>query len=205
MIPPQASISAMTYPSLSALDSEDSLKSFNEELLDLLLDVDEAYPWDTTTPDAEDYFNQIESEFSLLEALEESEIKTQADILFSHLDRCWSSGNTPNLRDSLVRKFEALVPSSCLETIIDQAEQLAMENVSQLTELVECVKPLWTNWTEDDLEVFARPLAYSMRGETHIKQDAWQELSEIEQIRFTMFIAQEILVEVRSHRMGKLF
>ena len=186
----------MTNQSIPPLDSEESLQSLHEELLDLLLDTEEVYPWDTTSLEAEDYFSEIEAEFSLMDALDEAEITAQADLLFSNIDCCWSSVDSLNISASLLKKFGQLVPLTWLETITTQAQLLATENVSQLTQLVECVRPLWTNWTEDDLQVFARPLAYAMRGETDIKPDSWQELSEIEQIRFSMFIAQEVLNEL---------
>lgn len=190
----------MTHSSLPPLDSEDSFNSVTEELLEILLDAEESYPWDLTSPEAEAYFSKIEAEFSLFDALDDAEITVQTNTLFSHLDECWSSVDNSDIKTSLFKKFGQLVPQSWLETITTQAERLATENMSQLTQLVECVRPLWKNWTEDDLQVFARPLAYSMRGETSIKQTSWQDLSEIEQIRLSMAIAQEVLREMTPER-----
>ncbi|MEA5509986.1 hypothetical protein VB715_09440 [Crocosphaera sp. UHCC 0190] len=176
--------------------TKDSLQPLTEELLDALLEVEETYPWDPTTPEAEAYFSHLEGEFPLIDAFDEAEITAQADTFFSHLHQAWESVDQTSFTQSLLEKFGQMIPKAWLETIIIQAEQLASENISQLNQLVECVKPLWTNWTEEDLQVFARPLAQAMRGETKVKQDNWQDLSEIEQIRFTMAIAKEVLCEI---------
>ncbi|HAC63708.1 MAG TPA: hypothetical protein DCF68_09260 [Cyanothece sp. UBA12306] len=173
-------------------ESEQSRQSLQEELLELLLDEEEVYPWDPTSLEAEAYFSEIEAEFSLIDALDEAEMTNQADLLFSNIGRCWSSVNHPKIPRFLLHEFAQLVPLKWLETITTQAELLATKNLSRVTQLVECVKPLWTNWMADDLEVFARPLTYAMGGEYNIKPKFWQELSEIEQIRLSMSIAQKV-------------
>ncbi|MEA5536266.1 hypothetical protein [Crocosphaera sp. XPORK-15E] len=180
----------------SSSSTEDNLNSLTEELLDALLEVEETYPWDPSSPEAEAYFSNLEAEFPLIDAFDEAEITAQADTFFSHLHQSWESVDQTSFTQTLWEKFGQMIPKAWLETIITQAEQLASENISQLNQLVECVKPLWTNWTEEDLQVFARPLAQAMRGETKVKQNNWQDLSEIEQIRFTMTIAKEVLCEI---------
>ncbi|MEM8777760.1 MAG: hypothetical protein AAGF26_02575 [Cyanobacteria bacterium P01_G01_bin.49] len=180
---------------LSSPISEETLSSLTDELLDALLEVEETYPWDPSDPEAENYFNNLETEFPLIDALDEAEIAEQADTFFSHLHQSWESSDNKSLTQAISEKFGKLMSKNRLETIITQAKQLRNQNISQLDQLVECVKPLWTNWTEEDLQVFARPFAHAMRGDTQVKQRDWQELSEIEQIRFTMAIAKEVLEE----------
>lgn len=175
--------------------SEENLSSLTDELLDTLLEVDQTYPWNPTHPETEAYFNQLEAEFPLMDAFDESEITAQADTFFSQLNQSWESVDDPHHAQSLWEKFGQTLPRSWFETMVNQAEQLAKANTSQLHQLVECVKPLWQNWTDEDLQVFARPLAHAMRGKTQVKQEAWQNLSEIERIRFTMMIAKALLDE----------
>jgi hypothetical protein len=186
----------MTNQHPSLLKFDNSLNPLTEDFLDVLLETEESYPWDPTNPESEAYFQELEAEFPLVDTLDDLEIEEQADRFFSRLNECWSSADNSNLRTSLKEKFGQLVPDSWLETIIKEAQQLVRQNASQLNKLVECVKPLWNSWTDEDLEVFARPLAYTMRGKTIIKQASWQELSEIEQIRLSMAIAQEVLNEL---------
>ncbi|MGB5595758.1 MAG: hypothetical protein WBM62_17220 [Crocosphaera sp.] len=190
----------MTNNNLSSLISEDNSQTLKEELLELLLNGEESYPWDVTTPEAEEYFNALEAEFSVFDGLDETEITAQADSFFTHLNQTWESVDNNKLTNPLLEKFSQMVPRTWLETIIKQAEKLANDNLSQLNQLVECVKPLWKDWTEEDLRVFARPLAYAMRGENQVKQENWENLSEIDQIRFTMFIAKEILSDTNSQQ-----
>jgi hypothetical protein len=186
----------MTNQPPSLLEFGDSLDPLAENLLDVLLETEDSYNWDPTNSDAEAYFQQLEAEFPLVDTLDDLEIEEQADMFFSRLNDCWSSVDDSDRKTSLKQKFAQFVPDSWLETIINEAQALVRHNVSQFNQLVECVKPLWNTWTEEDLEVFARPLAYAMRGQTSIKQGNWQEMSEIEQIRLSMVIAQEVLNEL---------
>ncbi|GBF78715.1 hypothetical protein [Aphanothece sacrum] len=191
----------MTNQPPSFLEFGDSLDPLTENLLDVLLETEDSYNWDPTNPDAEAYFQQLEAEFPLVNTLDDLEIEEQADMFFSRLNDCWSSVDNSDMKTSLKERFGQFVPDSWLETIVNKAQALLRQNLSQLNQLVECVKPLWSAWTEEDLEVFARPLAYAMRGRTIIKQGDWQELSEIEQIRFSMVIAQEVINELTSEQL----
>jgi hypothetical protein len=70
--------------------------------------------------------------------------------------------------------------------------------------LVQCVKPLLSGWSDDDLQVFARPLAYAMRGnnvssiDQLISKNSWENLSQLEQISLSMAIAQYTLTELKN-------
>ena len=87
---------------------------------------------------------------------------------------------------------------SKLDKIIDKAQEIVYLNLSPLEQLIQCVKPLLSNWSEDDLHIFARPLVYQMRGTTEFKQAPWDELSEIDQVRLTMKIAQDAIVQFQK-------
>ena len=55
-------------------------------------------------------------------------------------------------------------------------------------------------WAEDDLRVFARPLAYAMRGEVASEPSSndWAALSEIEQAKLTLAIAKYAMEHVQA-------
>ena len=68
--------------------------------------------------------------------------------------------------------------------------------------LVECVQALLPSWEVDDLLVLARPFAYAMRSsEPHtltslirdFEERDWANLSEIEQAKITLAIADYAL------------
>ena len=65
-------------------------------------------------------------------------------------------------------------------------------------QLVHCVSEVLPGWDLEDLEVMARPLAYSMRGDKNdelenilatIEPVDWYNLSEVEQARLSLAIA----------------
>jgi hypothetical protein len=153
-----------------------------------------AYPWNPADAEAESFFNTLDQKFSL-DALPESELNARADAFFSHLDTLFAA---PTLETSLAQKF-ATVPQAILNTIARQAEKLANSSASLADQLVLCVQEALPQWAEDDLHVLARPLAYSMRGEEqNVKSTDWAKLSETEQARLTLAIAQYALKEVQE-------
>lgn len=153
-----------------------------------------AYPWNPADAEAESFFNALDQKFSL-DALPESELNDRADAFFSHLDTLFAA---PTLEASLAQKF-ATVPQAILNTIARQAEKLATSSASLADQLVLCVQEALPQWAEDDLHVLARPLAYSMRGEEQsVKSTDWAKLSETEQARLTLAIAQYALKEIQD-------
>jgi hypothetical protein len=182
----------------------EALNPLAEELLEVILQEEECYPWNPAEPEAEAYFKELEADFSLLDGFNSEEIASQAESLFSHLHKYWSSVSTTQVRESLAQKFGHLIPVSPLETIIKQAENILEENLDPLSQLIECVKPLWLNWTEEDFQVLARPFVYAMEQNYPIRQAEWDELSEIEQIRLTLAIAQEALAELQAKNSNKI-
>jgi hypothetical protein len=183
----------MTEQPMRQSQPQSSLDLCTGDFLEVLLQEETCYPWNPADPETETYFEQIEQNFSLIDAFDSEEITAQADRFYSCLEQCWESATTSHLKQSIAGKFGQFVPSVWLDAIAEQATQIISENLSQLDRLVMCVRPLLSNWGDEDLEVFARPLVYAMRGETSIKQAPWEELSEIERVRFSLKIAQEAL------------
>ncbi|MBW4440997.1 MAG: hypothetical protein KME10_07155 [Plectolyngbya sp. WJT66-NPBG17] len=153
-----------------------------------------AYPWNPADPESESFFNRIEQKFSI-DALSESEIGDRADAFFSHLDSLFAA---PTLETSLAQKF-ASVPQTVLNAIARHAQKLANSSATLADQLVQCVQEALPQWAEEDLQVLARPLAYSMRGEEQpVKSTDWAKLSETEQARLTLAIARYALNEVQD-------
>lgn len=98
-----------------------------------------------------------------------------------------SSEKTEEIKD--------FVPSSLLEEIAEQAEQIAPANLSPLDKLVACAHPFLYQWDVEDIEVFARPLVYEMMRGENIRFDKtpWDKLSTIEQVRRILKITQYAL------------
>ncbi|MER3431860.1 MAG: hypothetical protein C4288_00125 [Leptolyngbya sp. ERB_1_1] len=153
-----------------------------------------SYPWNPADPKSESFFNTLEQKFSL-DAISDAEMSDRADAFFSHLDSLFAA---PTLETSLAQKF-ATVPQSVLNAIARQAQKLANSSAMLADQLVQCVQEALPQWAEEDLQVLARPLAYSMRGEEQtVKSTDWARLSETEQARLTLAIARYALNEVQD-------
>lgn len=153
-----------------------------------------SYPWNPSDPKSESFFNTLEQKFAI-DAISDDEISDRADAFFSHLDSLFAA---PTLETSLAQKF-ASVPQSVLSAIARQAQQLANSSATLADQLVQCVQEALPQWAEEDLHVLVRPLAYSMRGEEQaVKSTDWAKLSETEQARLTLAIAQYALNEVQD-------
>ena len=153
-----------------------------------------SYPWNPADPESEPFFNTLEQKFSI-DALSDAEIGDRADAFFSHLDSLFAA---PTLETSLAQKF-ASVPQSILNAIARQAQTLANSSATLADQLVQCVQEALPQWADEDLYVLVRPLAYSMRGEEQtVKSTDWAKLSETEQARLTLVIAQYALNQVQD-------
>ncbi|MGK7877420.1 MAG: hypothetical protein AB4426_30205 [Xenococcaceae cyanobacterium] len=181
-------------------ESQEALNKFSEEFLEALLQEEAIYPWNPAEPEAEAYFAELEQNFSLADWSDSEEIAPRAETLFSHLHQCWASSTISRVKKSLFEQFGDFVPSEWLELIAAQAEQIVSANLSPLQQLVQCVKPLLENWAEEDLQVFARPLVYAMRGNTFVRQAQWDELSSIEKVRVSMAIAQYAFSQLQAEK-----
>ena len=153
-----------------------------------------SYPWNPADPESEPFFNALEQKFSI-EALSEAELNDRANAFFAHLDTLFAA---PTLETSLAQKF-ATVPQFVLNSIARQAQKLADSSATLADQLIQCVQEALPQWAEEDLQVLVRPLAYSMRGEEPSGTlTDWAKLSETEQARLTLAIAQYALNQVQD-------
>jgi hypothetical protein len=139
------------------------------------------YPLDPTI--ADDWFGA--SSMNLLDELSDTEVMDRSERFFSSLGQLWAD----DLATVLMRKF-VTVPQAVLKAIALKAETASGELADQL---IQCVQDALPAWAEDDLRVFARPLAYAMRGEEEKSEPSskdWAGLSEIEQAKLTLAIAK---------------
>lgn len=169
------------------------------DLLITLLYADEvAYPWNPEEPEAQAYFAELESQFSL-DSWQTDELETRSQQFFTHLDQLWAT--TP-VQTALFERF-AGIPQSLLSTIARQAQQVLSTQASLTDQLVHCVREVLPNWAEEDLQVFARPYAFAMRGaELDSTADAvahrdWETLPESEQVRAIMAAARYAITQVQ--------
>lgn len=187
---------------------EDSLSQAQTELLEALLQPEEAaYPWNVAEPSSDDYLAELEREFELQDWSDE-EIAWRSQRLFALLDEC--SPQAPSLLGmSLYKKFAAQVPEAWLEAIAQKAQEVFSSNLSLPDQLIQCVHQLLPNWAEEDLQNWARPLAYAMRSlepesiESEllvVRPVDWTELSEMEQARLSMTIAWSTLANLHSRQ-----
>jgi cell division septum initiation protein DivIVA len=180
------------------------------ELLRLILQDDSPYPWNPAEAEAESYFADLEqaaAEWS------PAEFASSAQALAAQFDQMWESLPTVSLQTTvakalqvdLFRQFAAQVPQVLLENIVQRAQQLLHSNLSMADQLVQCVQELLPGWGEDDLQVLARPFAYTMRGrETEsleaalrsVRCAAWTELSGVEQARLSLAIARYAIAQL---------
>ncbi|MDY6786004.1 MAG: hypothetical protein SW833_26230 [Cyanobacteriota bacterium] len=180
---------------------ESRVQDIRQELLELIVQEDEVYPWNPADSETEAYFARLERELGVEESDVEA-IYNQSESFLGQLHRCWSSEDRSVASVSLVERFGDCVPHDWLEAIALRARSLLSSSLSPTDQLVQCVKPLLENWAEADLYVFARPLAQAMRSgssmETETAIPNWEQLSQVEQARYTMKIARIALVELEA-------
>ncbi|MCU0534441.1 MAG: hypothetical protein MUD14_11175, partial [Hydrococcus sp. Prado102] len=156
------------------------------------------YPWNPADPETEVYFEQLEQKFSAIDSFDAEELDSQSERFFTCLHQCWDNIETNRVKYNVIQRFGHFVPCDWIDAIAEQATCTISNNLSAIDRLVACVKPLLSNWDSEDLLVFARPLAYTMRGESSVKVAPWDELSEIEKARLTLKIAREVLIELEE-------
>ncbi|WP_416666940.1 hypothetical protein [Egbenema bharatensis] len=180
---------------------------FEMETLEMAESI--SYPYNLLDPEAESYFETLEQEV-LAAGWSMEDLSEQGQILSDRVEQLWSSfpsavedASVDELSSTLFQRFAARVPQQLLQTIAQRAQQVVSQNLSLADQLVLCVQECLPNWGEDDLQVFARPLAFQMRSpETEvlestlqsIRADHWTELSEIEQARLSLVIARYAII-----------
>ena len=182
-----------------------------QELLEALLLLDAPYPWNPEEPECQSYLEAAEKEVAIDDLLEE--------VSIARLEQLWDKSNFPAtsnatskqkhhaaIHNSLVEKFAHLVPISWLEDIARRAARVTAEiaNGSAATQLVKSTSGLFPDWAEEDLQVLARPFAYSMRGAAvestlaTVGHREWRELSEIERVKVSLAIANYALIKLEN-------
>ncbi len=183
------------------------------ELVKLLLNSEQSYPWDLTDAGTETYFADLEQAVAADWLAEDLTSRHQA--FFAQLDTMWSNETSsvemPSMRtvatlqEALLSQFGNRVPQHLLHRIAEKAQHVLTTNLSLTDQLVQCVNELLPNWIDEDLQVLARPFAFSMRGSEpdqlevalrSVRYAAWTELSGIDQARLSLAIARYAIAQL---------
>jgi hypothetical protein len=163
------------------------------ELLTTIVQTDVAYPWNPAQLESESYLMALEQEFALSDSFSDTDITLKSQVLFSQLEQVWL---TTNLQKSLREKF-ASFPQDLVASIAQSVQNATVKYQLLADQMVDCVVDILPQWAEEDLQVFARPLAYAMRdvdaegGELGmVLRKPWAELSEMEQARMSLTVAR---------------
>jgi hypothetical protein len=143
------------------------------------------YPLDPTIADS--WFGDLSANL-LLDEFSDAEVLDRSDRFFSSLGQLWGD----DLATVLMRKF-VTVPQAVLKAIALKAEKMSAASGELADQLITCVQEALPTWAEDDLRVFARPLAYAMRGQDEKAEASskdWAGLSDVEQAKLTLAIAK---------------
>jgi hypothetical protein len=183
-------------------DREDSLGGTREELLEVLLQIeDKCYPWNPANRESEAFFAELELNL-LPDWQDEPETQSSSEALFNQMHEKWAAlsvSTADTLEQSLSERFANFIPQAWLVAIANRACATFSTNLSFAEQLVQCVKPLLPNWTDEDLFVMARPLAYAMRGNsTPSRSVEWTELSQMEQVRLSLTVAHSALIQLQE-------
>lgn len=194
------------HPLVSSFQAQAEL-----ELLQLILEEPASYPYNPAEPETEAYFAALEQEV-LATGWSVEDLTEQGQVLSTHLNYLWSTFDAPvaaidtdPLSAELLRRFATRAPQDLLNRISRHAHQVVAQNLSLAEQLVQCVQGCLPQWGADDLQVFARPLAFTMRSsETEVLESTissvrsveWAELSDVEQARLSLAIARYALAQL---------
>ena len=190
------------------------------EFLSTLLEAeDNTYPWNPADEYSEEYFCEIEKQFSMQDVLDE-EITERSRSFYNKIDNLWSQNlNTSyykcstktsvvtNLKESLLSAFATQIPQEWLEKIALEASNTFKSRKSLGEQLVGCVQAVLPQWAAEDLNVMARPYAFAMRdGQTPstksalkpLNERSWSALSEVEQAKVSLLVAYQALQELNN-------
>ncbi|MGL5065918.1 MAG: hypothetical protein ACRC62_38610, partial [Microcoleus sp.] len=130
--------------------------------------------------------------------LSDSDIAEKSQALFAQLDGIWTA---TALQKSLRQKFDRL-PQDLLASVSRSVQNVAVKYQSLADRMVQCALDILPQWTEEDLQVIARPLAYAMRDvdgnaveSVMALSKPWTELSEIEQARVSLVVARYAILQ----------
>ncbi|MFM6188843.1 hypothetical protein [Planktothrix sp.] len=178
------------------------------DLLTCLFTNDSPYPWNPDTVEAEAYFLEQEAAVSLLDGFTEAELAERSQQFICQMNPLWS---VTSLKTGFLQRFAEQIPDELLNRLLEVAtritQQVSFQSLSLADQLVYCVQDLLPQWSEEDLQVLARPFAYAMRGgelegmeggSAIVGSVCWSELSEIEQARTCLVITRYALSEILS-------
>jgi len=197
-------------PSHSQFSSNNASSEVELDFLSAIVLEDTAYPWNPEAPESDAYFDSLEQELPISDLLNDVEMSSACQNFYSQTEKLWPIIETQN---ALYKKFAGLAPKKLLKNlgkiainVVDQVNRLG-STLSLSDQLVHCVSEVLPGWDLEDLEVMARPIAYSMRGD---RDDAiektlatmqpvdWHDLSEVEQARLSLAIALYAISQVSS-------
>lgn len=196
------------HPLVSSFQAQAEL-----ELLQLILEEPVAYPYNPAEPETEAYFAALEQEV-LATGWSVEDLTEQGQVLSRRVDQLWAnfdlstpaeSVSVDSLSVTLLQQFALRAPQDVIHRISQQAQQLVTQNLSLAEQLVQCVQGCLPQWGAEDLQVFARPLAFTMRSsETEVLESTinsvrsveWAELSDVEQARLSLAIARYALAQL---------
>jgi hypothetical protein len=192
------------------------------ELLEALLDSEVIpYPWNPADPESEAFFLEQEEQFLMQDLLDE-ELEERAQVFYNQLDTLWANvdnskyshditieSQAAQLIDTLHSGFANCIPTNFLDSIARNAIAIFNRQQARVAQMVQCVQEVLPNWQEDDLFVLARPYAFAMRSTAadpekpesvlgSLANRDWTSLSEIEQARISLAIAQYALTQLEN-------
>jgi hypothetical protein len=172
-------------------DSEDFTGDWKVDAIDV---TKAKIPYPLSPADADHWFSDVSTN-ALLDDLTDAEMTDRSGRFFSAMEHLWAD----DLATVLMRKF-VTVPQAVIAAIAIQAEKMSAASGELGDKLIACVQETLPMWAEDDLRVFARPLAYAMRGEVASEPSSkdWAGLSEIEQAKLTLAIAKYAMEHVQA-------
>lgn len=135
----------------------------------------------------------LENYSGITDYINSPEIEEKSAQFFNRLHQLYPTEKFSRIYNLLLEQFGSLAPQNWLEAIAQRAEITSKTTSSQLNQLIDCVKPLLSNWLTEDLEVFARPVISSLRGSPTGNNKNWTDLSELEKARLTIAIAKVAL------------
>lgn len=196
------------HPLVSSFQAQAEL-----EMLQLILEEPPSYPYNPAEPETEAYFAALEQEVLAI-GWSVDDLSAQGQVLSNHIDQLWSAFAAPavalppdSLSADLLQRFAVRAPHDLINRISQQAQQLVSQNLSLAEQLVQCVQGCLPQWGAEDLQVFARPLAFTMRSsETEVLESTinsvrsveWAQLSDVEQARLSLAIARYALAQLSS-------
>lgn len=187
------------------------------EFLEALLEPDDdTYPWNPADEESETYFFDLEEQ-NLMQDVLETELIPRSQAFYNQLDNLWSnyrqykSCTSPSfvntLQEALHSSFGSHIPTNWLNRLSVKATEVFGSTESIPEKLIQCVQAVLPTWEAEDLLVLARPYAYAMRSSEsqgvesvldNVNNRDWTTLSEIEQAKASLAIAQYALTEL-SH------